>query len=198
MGNSGLEIQHIESSKRSAILNTATTLFSEHGFHAVGIDRIIAESGVAKMTMYRHFPAKDNLVLEVLEKRQEGVRTALLARTDTQNSAIGKIKAIFTWHEEWLNTPDFHGCMFMRAASEYGTKENKIRHVADAQKKDLIEIITKILRDDEVKISRARRLGSALVMLLDGAIVSAEVSGNRSAASEAWIIAKTLLNIEME
>jgi AcrR family transcriptional regulator len=185
-----------ETSKRSTILGTAAALFSAYGYHAVGVDKIIADSGVAKMTMYRHFPSKDTLVLEVLQKQMEGVRSALEDATFGRKTMVAKLKAIFDWHDEWFNSPSFHGCMFMRAASEYNAHDSEIRQVADDQKRDLIDIIHNIMREGGLRAAKAKRLASALVMILDGAIISAEVSGNRKAAPEAWAIAKTLLEFE--
>ena len=58
-------------SGRERVLETAYRLFSRHGTRAVGVDRIIAESGVAKMTLYRNFASKDELILAFLERREE-------------------------------------------------------------------------------------------------------------------------------
>lgn len=58
-------------SARERIVDTAYQLFSRHGIRAVGVDTIAAEAGIAKMTLYRHFPSKDDLVLEFLSRREE-------------------------------------------------------------------------------------------------------------------------------
>jgi AcrR family transcriptional regulator len=174
-------------------LQTATSLLSQFGYHAVGIDRIIAESRVAKMTMYRHFPIKDSLVSEVLQTRMEGIKAALSAKIEYCSSAEQKLKAIFDWHDAWLHDPEFHGCMFMRAASEYGSGDSKIRDIADRQKAELTATIASILRTGGYNAASARKLAKSIVMLLDGAIVSAEVSNNRRAAKEAWAAAEVLL-----
>jgi len=179
--------------KRNAVLQTASALFAKYGYQAVGVDKIIAESRVAKMTMYRHFPTKDKLVVEVLRNRTQTVQAALEKRIRAQKTAEGKIKAIFAWYDQWLTSSTFHGCMFMHAASEYGPGCKDIHDVVNLQKKNGISTICAILREAGFTSAQAKRLASALVMLLDGAIIAAEVMNNRNAASEAWRIAKMLL-----
>ena len=68
------------SNKRDQLLNTAENLFYREGYHATGIDRILAESGVAKMTLYKHFKSKDELILAVLDARHELMLTRLRER----------------------------------------------------------------------------------------------------------------------
>jgi hypothetical protein len=123
----------------------------------------------------------------------EGFQAALSAKVEKPSSALQKLKAIFDWRDEWLHEPEFHGCMFMRAASEYGSDDSKIRDIAERQKAELTATIASILRSGGYHSASARKLGKSIVMLLDGAIVSAEVSNNRGAAKEAWAAAEVLL-----
>ena len=60
-------------SRRNDLIETAQTLFNAEGFHAVGIERILSEGNLAKMTLYRHFPSKNALILGVLEAREKAV-----------------------------------------------------------------------------------------------------------------------------
>src|SRR6185312_2311989 len=106
------------SGKRQHVVDTAYALFKRDGFHATGIDRIIAEADIAKMTMYRHFPSKDELIVEVLEHRAHRFERQLdrLAReVATPEQKIGKI---LDWHERWFDSADFHGCLFAHALAE--------------------------------------------------------------------------------
>src|SRR5690242_13103389 len=106
---------------RDRILDTAYDLFSRHGIRAVGVDRIIAESGVAKMSLYRHFPSKDDLVIAFLDTRHERWAEAWLAtelerRTDTPT---GRLLAMFDLLGEWFAREDFEGCSFVKVMLEF-------------------------------------------------------------------------------
>src|ERR1700742_2427242 len=98
--------------KRQDILNTATRLFAEHGYHAVGIDRIIKESGVAKMTLFRNFETKNELISEVLANRAHQALTSMTQAVGSKNTPIKRLQELFSWHERWFRSRDFSGCMF--------------------------------------------------------------------------------------
>ena len=72
---------------RDRILNTADRLFYATGIHAVGVDRIIAEAGVARATFYRHFPTKDDLIAAYLGRRAESARERLTALREQHRDA---------------------------------------------------------------------------------------------------------------
>src|SRR5262249_48824161 len=107
------------SEARQRILETADRLFYQEGIRAVGIDRIIAEAGVAKMTPYAHFPSKDDLILAVLVHREQGV-LEFFRRGLERHGKKGKhpLRAFFAALKEWFETPGFRGCGFQNAAVE--------------------------------------------------------------------------------
>src|SRR5690554_8178012 len=91
------------------LLDVASRLFYTRGVPNVGINEIIARAGVARMTLYHHFPSKDDLVKAVLERRREE-RAAWLARADAAAEAPpGRGLAVFDLLEEWLQAPDYRG-----------------------------------------------------------------------------------------
>jgi AcrR family transcriptional regulator len=92
-----MALRAIAAEKRQHIVATAYALFKKHGFHATGIDRIIAEAKVAKMTMYRHFPSKDGLIVEVLDWRSERFARQLDAFEKVGKAPHQTIAAIFDW-----------------------------------------------------------------------------------------------------
>jgi AcrR family transcriptional regulator len=105
---------------RDRILDTAYDLFSRHGVRAVGVDRIVAESGVAKMSLYRHFPSKDDLVLTFLQEREQRWTNGWL-RAEAErrgDSAAGRMLAIFDVFGEWFVVEDFEGCSFINVLLE--------------------------------------------------------------------------------
>ena len=110
---------------RERILHTAYDLFSRHGIRAVGVDRIVAESGVAKTTLYRHFASKDDLVVAAL-----ALREALWSRDWLQHEverrggpATARLLAIFDVFGEWFQTTDYEGCLFTRTLLELGDRD---------------------------------------------------------------------------
>lgn len=183
------------SDKRQIILETALTLFRAHGYHAVGIDRVIAESAVAKMTMYKYFPSKNALIEAVLSEQDKGFRASLVEFVNRSNDAGNKIRAIFLWHHRWFKESTFNGCMFINAVAEYPELNNSIRQESVKHKEiiqDFIEsTISPILPKDI-----SHRLASQFAQLLDGAIIAVQIAGDGMAAFVAWRTAVSLLKLE--
>jgi AcrR family transcriptional regulator len=105
---------------RERILEAAYTLFSRQGVRAVGIDAIVEASGVARMTLYRHFASKDALVLAFLERREERWIHDWLQR-EVELRAVDpgdRLLAIFDVFDEWFHRPDFEGCSFINVLLE--------------------------------------------------------------------------------
>lgn len=180
------------SDKRQQILDTATILFGKHGYHAVGVDWIIAESGVAKMTMYRHFPSKTDLVVAVLRQRQAQCAVSLKAFVSQVDGPLARLERVFEWHGEWFRSAMFTGCMFMHAASEFADKGSSIHTITVEQKADLTQYIEE-LAADVVPPEKAKMLAPVIVMLLDGATLAVQINSSQSAAEDAWNAAKDLL-----
>jgi AcrR family transcriptional regulator len=116
-------------SARERILDTAYELFSRHGTRAVGVDRIIAECGIAKMTLYRNFPSKDDLILAFLERREERwTRAWLQAEAERRGaSPAERLLAIFDTFESWFAREDFEGCSFINVMLEIDDSANPVR-----------------------------------------------------------------------
>lgn len=114
------------SEARERLLETATRLFYAEGIHTVGIDRIIAEAGIAKATFYRHFKAKDDLVVGYLASeytRQRGVLESV------GEPGMAGITAIFERLGELACGPGFRGCPFLNAAIEFPDPDHGVRSV---------------------------------------------------------------------
>ncbi|MDR3323549.1 MAG: TetR/AcrR family transcriptional regulator, partial [Zoogloeaceae bacterium] len=106
-------------SKRQLILNTALVLFRAYGYRAVGIDRVLAESGVAKMTLYKYFPSKTALIAAVLEERDRDFLQSLTAFVQARQTPQAQLRALFLWHYRWFQDASFNGCMFINAVAEF-------------------------------------------------------------------------------
>lgn len=181
--------------KRQTILETALRLFCAYGYQAVGIDRVILESGVAKMTMYKYFASKNTLIAAVLQERDERFLWSLEHFVAQCSEPAERLRALFLWHHRWFRESSFHGCMFINAVAEFPEEEHPVRQVAIQHKKRLQEYIASLfaplLAEDA-----AQRLALQCAMLLDGATIAAQISVNNDAAFLAWRSATGLLQQE--
>lgn len=180
------------STKRQTIVDTATRLFSEHGYHAVGTDWIIRESGVAKMTLFRHFPTKNELITEVLAQRAYNALSSMTNAVGAKSEPLDRLRELFEWHDRWFRSRDFSGCMFVGALSEFHSESGEIIRVAVAQKVNLRLFVQGILLEI-VAPAEVEQLARIIVMLLDGSIMSAVVGDRKDAASDAWTAAEKVI-----
>ncbi|WP_414448582.1 TetR/AcrR family transcriptional regulator [Burkholderia sp. 22PA0099] len=183
------------SAKKQGIVDTATRLFAAHGYHAVGIDRIIKESAVAKMTLFRHFPSKHDLICEVLSQRAGATRQSMADAAGAHGTAVERLRAVFDWHHGWFTSPDFTGCLFVGAWSEFhgnNGDNGEPARLALAQKAGLRRFMQDLL-GELVAPAEAGPLARQLVMLLDGAILAATAGEREQAAGDAWQAAECLI-----
>ncbi|MBC7750306.1 MAG: TetR/AcrR family transcriptional regulator [Candidatus Saccharibacteria bacterium] len=162
-----------KTSKQEDILDTATSLFSEFGYHAVGIDRIIAESTVAKMTLYKHFPSKDFLIESVLVRRDEQLRESIINNLNQEITPLLKLKSIFDWYSIWFQSEDFHGCMFIKATEEFSDVTSNIRRFSQDHKIWITDLMSSLLL--EVGVKNPDAMAAHLIVILDGLTVQANM-----------------------
>lgn len=170
--------------KRQQIVDTAYALFSRLGYHATGTDRIIAEANVAKMTMYRNFPSKDALIVEVLEHRAarfDAQLDRLAQRASTTEEEIG---TIFDWYEQWFLRPNFHGCLFANALAEFGEPGHPVFDAVVEHKNSLKTRLLSILEAGMGK-DQAASASDTIFMLLEGATLMAQMGEGRKAIHHA-------------
>ncbi|MBV8047212.1 MAG: TetR/AcrR family transcriptional regulator [Paludibacterium sp.] len=163
---------------RQRILLTAHALFYRDGIRATGIDRVIAESGVTKVTFYRHFPSKNDLIRAYLEYRhahwiawfQDALR-----RHGAETHGLATLVPVLS---EWFNDGGYRGCAFINAVVELGGAQPDILAVAERHKHDMAVAIETLLPQG------ARRAGvsQAVAMAVDGAIVQVQRDGVADAA----------------
>lgn len=126
------ETQPEAGSARRRLLDTAKRLFYKEGIHAVGIDRIIAEAGVAKATFYNHFPSKDDLVVAYLEEIDRLGRAAVAALPEQPPRKM--ISAIMARISKAVVAGGWRGCPFLNAAAEYPDPESPVRRLIDSRR----------------------------------------------------------------
>jgi AcrR family transcriptional regulator len=187
----------VANDKKESVLTTATRLFATNGYHAVGVDRIISESAVSKMTFYKYFPSKKELIIAVLDRRAEDSFRSLQDFVKAKRSSTARLRAVFDWHTRWFKDIEFTGCMFIAATAEFHDLDTDITAVPKRQKRNLIDFISQ-LAADTMPDEKALKFAERCVILLDGAIINAQVCGNQHAAEEAWTIAQMLLQPNCE
>lgn len=180
------------SAKRAHLMATAQRLFYRDGYRIVGIDTLLAEAGVAKMTLYNHFPSKDDLIVAVIEKLDAEVRAALTRAVDAAgNSPTRRLLAVFDWLAAWFKSDDFKGCGFIRALSEFPDPEHPVHQAAWRHKQAVNDLLRQLVADAGVK--HPAELANVLSLLVDGAILSAHSTGSAAAATTAKATAASLL-----
>ncbi len=177
---------------RERIDHTAYELFSRHGIRAVGVDAVIARSGVAKQTLYRHYPSKNDLILAFLRRREElWTRTWLEREVERQaRTPGGKLLAIFDAFDKWFRRSDFEACSFIKVLFEYGERGDPLRD-ATVRHIETIRLFIRQLAED-ANVRDADGFARQWQMLMMGSIVAA-YAGDLDAARRAKIIGKLLL-----
>ncbi|MGZ4316912.1 MAG: TetR/AcrR family transcriptional regulator [Gaiellaceae bacterium] len=176
---------------RARIVDTAYELFSREGVRAVGIDRVIAEARVAKMTLYRHFASKDALVLAFLEERgRRWTRGWLFAGVEARASRPqDRLLAVFDLLDEWFARPDYDGCSLTRTLYEIPSDP------IHAETVHQLELVRRTLAAyaAEAGVSDPDAFAYVFHSLMLGAMVSA-LRGDLSAAKRARVAAALLLD----
>jgi AcrR family transcriptional regulator len=179
---------------REKLLATATKLFYKHGIHAVGVDEIVRQSGVTKMTLYKHFGSKDRLAEAYLEEHFGNWSVWFGNRVSELSFRARKpedrVLAIFDALEEWFASPDFRGCPLINTVSEISDRKHPVRKIAVAFKNKLLETIAAAVQS----LDRSTPdLAEQLLMLIDGAIVRATMIDSSQPARAARKAAAVLL-----
>ncbi|MDP1925247.1 MAG: TetR/AcrR family transcriptional regulator [Thiobacillus sp.] len=152
---------------RERILLTAHELFYRDGIRATGIDRVIAESGVTKVTFYRHFPSKNDLICEFLEFRH---RRWMEWFVDALQRHGENLNALLPALSEWFNDGSFRGCAFINSVGELGAILPEVVEISRRHKLEMMEAIARLLPPSRHRAVDAQ----AVAMAIDGAIIRAQ------------------------
>src|SRR3954452_5693860 len=182
----------VRHSARERILDTAYELISRHGTRAVGVDRIIAECGIAKMTLYRNFPSKNDLILAFLDRRDElWTRAWLQAEARRRGSSPAqRLLAIFDTFEGWFAQADFEGCSFINVMLELDDIDNPVRQATVRHLESIRGFVSGLA--EEGGIPDTDGFARQWHILMKGSIVSA-AEGDLEAASRAKQMGALLL-----
>lgn len=177
---------------RTALLDAATELFYLHGISPVSIDMIVQRSGVSRMTLYRHFPSKDDLVEAYLIRRDDASWNWFRSRVgELGGTPRERLSAMFVANREWFETPQFRGCAFLNASAEFAADDERVRPLIAAHKTRIESYIRK--EADAAGAADPAALASGIFLLLEGATVTAQWAHSAAAADQARIAADAML-----
>jgi AcrR family transcriptional regulator len=171
---------------KERILRTAQHLFYQNGVRATGIDRVIAEARVTKVTFYRHFPSKDDLIRAFLERRHQlwiewfkiAVAKSREALTPDERRKT-PLAPVLSAAIELFEASTFRGCAFANTVAEFGASLPSILEIAARHKREVRDVIANLLPSHE----DAHDIAWAATLALDGAIVNAQTGAQSVAAS---------------
>ncbi|WP_418132006.1 TetR/AcrR family transcriptional regulator (plasmid) [Variovorax sp. 375MFSha3.1] len=182
--NKVVSISNSDLPARERILRTAHDLFYAEGLRATGIDRVIAEAGVTKVTFYRHFPSKNDLILTYLNLRHERWMKWFTEALERHGGASKGAQALPPVMKEWFRgraLGDFRGCAFLNGVSEMGPTMPAVVQATRQHKQQMTDVIEALLPQS----SQRKRTAEALASAVDGAIVQAQYSGDPAPALRA-------------
>ncbi|OCP03038.1 TetR family transcriptional regulator [Ensifer sp. LC499] len=181
---------------RGHLLDTALRLFNLHGYHATGIDLIIAEAGVAKTTLYRHFETKEDLILAALERRDEEARAEMRTYVEQRTSdPVERLMATFDFLEACVRDSQFRGCIFMSAAGEHKEAADPVFRAALMHKRLVLAYFEELAH--AARIAEPKRIADAINLLHEGAVAVAQVTRSAEPVRQSRRMAVTLFDREV-
>jgi AcrR family transcriptional regulator len=179
-------------SGRERVSRAAYELFSRDGTRAVGVDAVIARAGTAKMTLYRNFPSKDDLILDFLRRREQlwtrdWLETESRRRGETPRQ---QLLAIFDVFSEWFSEPDFEGCAFLTTMIEINDPEHPVHQAAVGHLANIRAYIGELAA--AAGIADTDAFARKWHILMKGSIMAAH-EGDTAAAARAREIGELLL-----
>jgi AcrR family transcriptional regulator len=164
-----------EITPKEKLFQTAARLFYQHGYRAVGVDTIAAESGIGKMTLYRHYPSKDDLIVAFLRDSNEDFWEYFEQSIAEAPTARDKLLAFFSALQSYVTSPACYGCPFINAATEYPEVDYGGHQVALEHKQSVRARFMQLAK--EAGAHRPETLANALLLLMDGAYMAARMYG---------------------
>jgi AcrR family transcriptional regulator len=182
----------VVASPRQRLLDTALRLFYSEGLN-VGIDRIIAEAGVAKASFYKHFPSKDDLIVAFLRQRHENWMKWFAARLEQLAfQRKPRMKLVAEVLREWFEEPGFRGCAFINAMASGGLAGEAVS-VAQSHKDELLDCLRALA--GRAGLKAPGELAEEALLIVEGAIVRAHMTGDPGVAK---VAARALARLDVQ
>ncbi len=185
------------STTRQRLIDASVKRFYRDGFRNVGIDQILSDVGISKTAFYKHFECKDDLMLAALEMQNEWLQNTFRAmiRERGGEAAMGQLRAVLDVVETIIESDEFQGCIFVNVAMEFPLMHEPA-HVAAAENKRAIEaIICEIAA--RAGATNPRALAEELCLIIEGAYVTRQVTGNRHTVDIARRVAERVIAVHV-
>lgn len=182
---------------KQKILQVSTDLFQTRGINSTGVDTIVAVAGTTKMTLYKYFETKEELILAVLQQSHQDFQNWMNDRLGgLGDKPDEKIQKLFDFIEEWVTSPTFVGVAFIKASAEFPNEENRIHQLSSQQSREFRQFITRLAQ--EAKIKDADGLALQLSILFEGAVQAEQIKRGSGAIKSAKKAAKTLIDLALK
>lgn len=177
---------------RDRILETASRLFYKHGVHAVGVDLVVKESGIAKTSLYRHFGNKDSLVAAFLEAEDADFWRQWEAIAEAhQGKPAAELDTYLEWMRVRLCRPGYRGCPQLNVVAELADQDHPARRVAKAHKDRMRRHFSALA--ERLGLSEPDSVGAQLAMAFDGAFTSAPLGNGDALAATLTSTVRSIL-----
>jgi AcrR family transcriptional regulator len=171
-------------------LDAAEELFYSRGIHAVGMDDIRSASGVSLKRLYQMFPAKERLVTAFLQRRDVRWRQRLADHVESNNTdPDDRLLAVFDWLYLWFSEPSYRGCAWVNSFGEMGATCPEVVDEARHHKQAFKGYLDRLVADAH----RPPALADHLLLLAEGAMTTAAITGSPEPARQAKAAARSLL-----
>ena len=178
------------------VLDAADALFYERGVQSVGMDAIRSASGVSLKRLYQLFPSKDTLIEAYLDRRDALWKSMLAEHVDAAADPRDRILAVFDFLHEWFGQRDYRGCAFINSFGELGAVSPRVAEMADRHKEGFRLALTELSR--AAGAADPDRLADHLILLSEGAITRAAISGSADPALRAREAATMILDASLK
>jgi AcrR family transcriptional regulator len=185
-----------EVAPKDKVFQTASRLFYQNGYRAIGVDTIAAESGIGKMTLYRHYPSKDDLIVAYLKDSDELFWNNFEQITENASTPREKLLVFFQSLQEYVTTPECYGCPFLNLATEYPETDYPGHQVALEHKHTVRARFRQLAREAGAKKPDA--LADQLFLLMDGAYMASRMFGPKNPAVHLAEAARILIESAIE
>lgn len=180
----------MRTSMRDHILDVASELFATRGINATGVDTIVASAGIAKMTLYKYFKSKEQLIVEYLKKHDDILRKGLFDRL--QDAPASQIKSLIDAVMEWIADPEFKGFAFINAFVEFPQSESQVNQVSVEFAQALRSSIARSAEQSGIK--KPEILALQLSLLIEGAAMAEQMQPGGGAIEHAREAANILID----
>lgn len=181
---------------RDQVFQTAARLFYQNGYRAIGVDTIAAESGIGKMTLYRHYPSKDDLIVAYLKDSDEVFWNGFAELTKDAATPREKLMAFFEGLQNYVTTPACYGCPFLNVSTEYPETDYVGHQVAIEHKQSVRARFRQLAKEAGAK--KPDILADQLFLLMDGAYMASRMFGPNNPAAHVAEAAQVLIDTALD